>query len=701
MPLYLNNFFVFVLSLLSASMINAEIAIEVPFKTQVPPGIWTETKNCGQASSLMVFCYYLKTIPTEQGIRDIDDWFYENYGDPINNYNGWFTKRHKLEALSRDYALFWNSYTDNGWSLDDIKHKIAEGLPVIVAVAGVLDGQYWENNEWHIIAKDYSATGHWLVAKGYSDTHVICNDPGTIYGHNIHYSIDSFSMAMYGWSDIDWNGAVIIVQSTIYIPDDYLTIQDAITNSVDGTTIIVRDGTYTGPGNRDIDFMGKAITLRSENGPKNCIINCQATEADCHRGFDFHNREGPNSILDGFTITNGNEAFGGAIRCTDYSNPTIKNCHLVNNVAADGGGIYCSYYSNPVVKDCLIENNIAGGLWSSGGGIWANTSPRIENCIIRNNIAGDQGGGLAFSGSVQNPSISKCQIVGNSANFGGGIYSSARNLTAVNCQINGNRANSRGGGFYTYTSSSNMGLLNCTISGNWAVSEQFDNDGGGGIYCAGSGAKLTNSILWDNIAVRGTEAFLLSSDAEMTFSYCNVYNNLDSIYVKNANVLWEMGNLNIDPLFVSPGYWDPNSTPEEVADDYWVEGDYHLKSQAGRWSPSSASWLMDDITSRCIDAGNPGYSLNDEPVSPDNKRINLGYYGGTTEATKTPPDWSMTSDITNDGLVYHGDLLHQVTGWLFMEDNQNGDLNRDGVINLIDFLYLASEWMGQTSWYGN
>ena len=73
--------------------------------------------------------------------------------------------------------------------------------------------------------------------------------------------------------------------SVIKVPEDCKTIQQAIDTAQNGDTVLVADGIYTGEGNRDIDFRGKAIVVRSENGYENCIIDCQGSEGDYHYGF--------------------------------------------------------------------------------------------------------------------------------------------------------------------------------------------------------------------------------------------------------------------------------------------------------------------------------------------------------------------------------------------------------------------------------
>jgi hypothetical protein len=104
---------------------------------------------------------------------------------------------------------------------------------------------------------------------------------------------------------------------------DYPTIQAAIDAAVAGDVIELTDGLFLGAGNRDIDYQGKAITVRSaSDDPESCVIDCQGSFADPHRGFYFHSGEGSDSIVRGITITHGSTL------------DTCPGCH--------GGGIYCT-----------------------------------------------------------------------------------------------------------------------------------------------------------------------------------------------------------------------------------------------------------------------------------------------------------------------------------------------------------------------
>ncbi len=239
---------------------------------------------------------------------------------------------------------------------------------------------------------------------------------------------------------------------TIYVnddgPADFNNIQAAINNANEGDTVEVQPGIYTGIGNRDIDFHGKAITVRSINPEDPCIvvdtiIDCNGTESDPHRGFYFHSDEDASSIVNGFTITNGRANRGSGIHCKN-SRPTIKYCNITANSTygtnPGGGGIYCER-SRPKIDRCMITNNTTSGGNAWGGGICCyDCNPTITNCTIAKNSAYKGGGIYCWKAS---PAISHCTIADNSASSsGGGIESYQHHPTLSHCILWGNTASS-------------------------------------------------------------------------------------------------------------------------------------------------------------------------------------------------------------------------------------------------------------------
>jgi hypothetical protein len=299
-----------------------------------------------------------------------------------------------------------------------------------------------------------------------------------------------------------------LTQATILnVPSiTYPTIQSAIDDAVNGDVVLVTDGIYTGAGNRDIDFLGKAITVCSENGPENCIIDCQGSAGSQHRGFYFHSGETSSAVLDGFTIMNG------------YKNP--------------GAGIYCSN-SDPIIKNCKITGNTAEWLNGVGGGCYfSNSFANIINCRITFNSAigtsahsgNGWGGGIGIAEN-SNIEVANSKIMNNYATyFSGGVGVHTSSLSVVNSIISNNSSQCAAGLSFQDSSST---ITNSTITENSAECN------GSGFYCIRSDVIVTNTILW-----RDTDGEIDGWGSSITVTYSNVQGG------------WVgEGNIDANPLF--------------------------------------------------------------------------------------------------------------------------------------------------------
>jgi CubicO group peptidase (beta-lactamase class C family) len=214
-----------------------------------------------------------------------------------------------------------------------------------------------------------------------------------------------------------------------------------------------------------------------------------------------------------------------------------------------------------------------------------------ENCILQGlTITGGSVGIHVVGGSAE---IAGCNII---ANKGAGIELVDEAQTSIHhCLVAGN-----GGAGITMPPKtegrrflhSSPNIVNCTIVRN-------------GLQAIPNGRPIiANSIIYSNFT--NADAPQISSD-------------LASVTYSNIQGGWPgQGNIDTDPLFADPD-----------------NEDYHLKSQAGRWNPVRQSWTLDDVTSPCIDAGDPSTTLGSEPLN-NGGIINMGAYGGTSQASMSP-----------------------------------------------------------------
>jgi hypothetical protein len=369
-----------------------------------------------------------------------------------------------------------------------------------------------------------------------------------------------------------------------------------------------------------------------------------------------------NTVLDGFIITAGNangedypndQSSGGGILIRWYfpfgQGPILTNCKFTQNSAKSGGGMF-NDHSRTMLTNCTFSENFAiwGGAIGDDGHPW----PKLVNCILNNNCASYKGGAIAngeshaalenctlianhaqLGGAIYNGEggaiLTNCTVIGNSAERGGAVLNNDGDVTMTNCVVKENSCTDRGGVVYL-SGDDTATLTNCILTANSA--------GQGGVLHIGndSGAKLINCTLNGNRATNNGGALYLGVPDSAIVTNCIFWSNTpQAIYPEllgNKIVItyndvqggWPgVGNIDADPCFVAPGYWDANGV--------WVDGDYHL--------------LTD---SPCIDAGEPNYTPDPNETDLDgNPRlvgptIDMGAYEAQPVIKLDPNEFTFT-----------------------------------------------------------
>lgn len=360
----------------------------------------------------------------------------------------------------------------------------------------------------------------------------------------------------------------------------------------------------------------------------------------------------------------------------EYGSPTLINCSFIENSADGNGGAMYNSFSKLNLLNCTFSANSANGENSrsatgNGGVIYNSYSDLVlNNCTFNENSAKEGGAIYNYNNTIM---FSDCYFVGNSADDNGGaIYNYSGTLTFLNCTFKENSATDDGGAIFNNSSlSGRVSMTNCIFSGNSAqyggairngrttgggmirefissittdyspsavfllnctLSENFAREGGGSISSdiqyryiideqtgLDNGTKLVNCILWGNKPNEIQETMsesvvVLYSDVQGGFS--------------------GQGNIDVDPLFADPD-----------------NDDYHLKSQVGRWDSAGQCWVIDQVSSPCIDRGDPTTPVGLERF-PNGEAINMGAYGGTPQASLSPREqYALPAQASNPSPV--------------------------------------------------
>ncbi len=417
--------------------------------------------------------------------------------------------------------------------------------------------------------------------------------------------------------------------------------------SNENDTSAVLDGfTIKGGSNWGSPSLGGGMHIYKGNPT---IINCIFTGNSAYEYgggicIDHHSPIIRNPIIINCTFTKNHAKWGGGIfnvsfrgglaspgnptfKSVSTGNPTIENCVFSNNYSTSDGAGMCNRGRKIVMSNCTFTGNFSE---SSGGGLYTSGTVELDNCIFTNNSTMNEGG--AINSNKGNSEFIDCIFENNHAYIGGSCAINSVEISFINCAFVGNQALSEGGAISNSSQAygiSNVHLENCLFAGNssgWI--------GGAINFREKINGRIRNCTISHNRALYGeslcfkpfhapTKNFKITSSI-LWGGDKQIYNgNNSKITVTCSDIQggWEgQGNIDKDPLFA-----DPNN------------GDFHLKSQAGRFDPNSGNWVIDDVTSPCIDTGDPNSSIGDEPI-PNGCRINMGAYGGTQQASMSLSD---------------------------------------------------------------
>ena len=445
----------------------------------------------------------------------------------------------------------------------------------------------------------------------------------------------------------------------------YKTIQVAVNKASNGDFIKVAKGIYSEAvliSNKKVQLLGGFTgngDFNTANPQTNVTIIYGTNSAPCikikivdaaisgslkisgftirngQRGIELDN-DGWSENLNNITIENNifennglqnTSQYGGGIGLTG-KNVTIQKNVFRNNKSGRGAAIgVVGMPVNFLIADNLIENNT--GYADHAGGVCLDGTGTVTRNIFDGNVAA-QGFTYGWGGAIFifTPSTTTTTDVTLSYNIyrnnfapscGGAVFVDDRATVRMEHELlYNNKTNERGSAIYVdadwVPNPSVLYMNNCTVYGNTTNAPN-----GSAVFVQGSTTHIENCIFWNN----GKDFEFDAHSGGVSVPGTTLTVN----YTLTQQGFAGTGNISSDPLFADA-----------------LNGDFHEKSTGGRYNPATGQFVIDGVNSPAIDAGNPSSDYSNELV-PNGGRVNMGCYGNTAEASKSP-----TTGIENNAL---------------------------------------------------